>query len=150
MDDFDCDDLIILPKEQIEKMVRAIEFLLAHQGVVVADFRRKFRLTKEAYNMIFDFAMPFYRKQSNTGYWKAKYSMQRDAIKGLLKTARSFLRKPHTDREIADEYRNLIKKLNAVIEESDVGRLNIRRQKELDESDNDENEDDLADYILGP
>ena len=91
--------------------------------------------------MIFDLTMPLFRKQSGSSYWRSKYSMQREGVKNLIKNGRSFLRQPHTDRELAEEFRLFIKNLDAVIEDSDVGKLNERMQKELEVFDHDAEED---------
>ena len=141
--------MTILPPEQIADMVRVSDFMLAHPSVIVSDIRTRFKLSREAYNMIFDLTMPLFRKQSNSSYWRSKYSMQREGVKNLIKNGRSFLRQPHTDRELADAFRMFIKDLDVVIEDSDVGKLNERMQKELEVFGHDE-EDNIADCILGP
>lgn len=141
--------MTILPPEQIADMVRVSDFMLAHPNVIVADIRKRFKLSREAYNMIFDLTMPLFRKQSDSSYWRSKYSMQREGVKNLIKNGRSFLRQSHTDRELADAFRMFIKDLDVVVEGSDVGKLNERMQKELEVFDHDE-EDNIADCILGP
>ena len=141
--------MTILPPEQIADMVRVSDFMLAHPSVIVSDIRTRFKLSREAYNMIFDLTMPLFRKQSGSSYWRSKYSMQREGVKNLIKNGRSFLRQQHTDKELAEEFRLFIKNLDSVIEDSDVGKLNERMQKELETFDHDE-EDNIADCILGP
>lgn len=127
-------NMVILSEEQIEKMTKVSDFLLKHpSNITVADIRRKFKLSRDEYNMIYDLTMPLFRKQSSTSYWRTKYIMLKDAISTQIKAARSLLKLPRTEQELRAIYRNLVNDIEDIVEGSDIGKLNERMQQEYAE-----------------
>ena len=127
-------NMVILPEEQIEKMTKVSDFLLKHpSNITVADIRRKFKLSRDEYNMIYDLTMPLFRKQSSTSYWRTKYTMPKEAISTQIKAVRSLLKLPRTEQELRVIYRNLINDIEQLVNGSDIGKLNERMQQEYAE-----------------
>ena len=127
-------NMTILSEEQIAKMVEVSDFLLKHpSNITVADIRKKFKLSRDEYNMIYDLTMPLFRKQSSTSYWRTKYTMLKEAISTQIKLVRSSLKRPCTERELRAIYRNLINDIEQIVNGSDIGKLNERMQQEYAE-----------------
>lgn len=72
--------MIVLPQEQIDVMVQAMDYILKSKQTSVAEIREHFHLSVEEYSMIFDLCMPVIRKGSRTEYWKNKYVALKQAI----------------------------------------------------------------------
>ena len=72
--------MIILPSDQIERMNLVTEYILKHPTVSVYDIRRKFSLTKDEYEMIFELCMPYIRGGNSSSYWKLKYVTLKNAL----------------------------------------------------------------------
>ena len=73
-------DMIVLPGDQIDKMAEIMELILSPKGLTVADIKRKFKLTNEEYDMIFDLSMPRIRHNNGNEFWKNNYLALRNQI----------------------------------------------------------------------
>lgn len=73
--------MILLPADQIDTMVVIMDYILAHPLTPVEDIRKRFGITSDEYNMIFDLTMPEIRMKNLGGYWKTKYVELKSSIK---------------------------------------------------------------------
>lgn len=67
--------MIVLPQDQIDTMVKVLDVILHNElagKLTVEDMKAKYNLTPEEYDMIYDLAMPFIRKQNEKGLWKTR------------------------------------------------------------------------------
>lgn len=67
--------MVVLPKDQIDTMVKILDVILRNElagKLTVEDMKAKYSLTPEEYDMIYDLAMPFIRKQNEKGLWKTR------------------------------------------------------------------------------
>lgn len=79
--------MIILPQDQIDTMVRIFDILLRNElagKLTVTDIKEKYNLTAEEYNMIYDLAMPFIRKQNERSLWKSRASSFKNRVYSTL------------------------------------------------------------------
>jgi len=66
--------MVILPKEDQDKIVQVIEYILAHPGTKVKVIKEKFDLTMEEYDQISTLMMPAQRQYSLVISHKMKLS----------------------------------------------------------------------------
>ena len=81
--------LTILPADEIDYIVTVSDFILKFPNLSVGDIKKKFRLTSEEYEMIFDLCMPRVRSGSAAAYWRTKYHMLVASLKRVLGPAKS-------------------------------------------------------------
>lgn len=81
--------LTILPADEIDYIVTVSDFILKFPNLSVGDIKKKFRLTSEEYEMIFDLCMPRVRSGSSAAYWRTKYHMLVASLKRVLGPAKS-------------------------------------------------------------
>lgn len=106
-------DMIVLPGDQLDKMVDVIECILSPKGMNVAAIKKKFNLTSEEYEMIFDLAMPRIRHNNGNEFWKNNYLALRNQIYERLRE---------------EEYGNkLATDISAILQNNQIGR---KRRKE--------------------
>lgn len=76
--------ITILPKDQVRKVKKIMDDLLKHTtGKTVADFKAQYNLTKEEYDMIYEFTMPLIRETNVKRYWVAKYEWLKKHLEEL-------------------------------------------------------------------
>jgi hypothetical protein len=78
-------NLIILPQDQIDRIVEVSDFILKHSNTTVGAIRKKFDLTIDEYNMIFDLCMPRIRAGSAAAYYKNKFGMLSSRVEDIVK-----------------------------------------------------------------
>ena len=80
----------VLPQHQIDNMVVIMDDILRHPGecFTVGFFKKKYNLSDEEYNMIFDLTMPLIREINIKHYWQAKYSSLVRRVRELCCTKR--------------------------------------------------------------
>lgn len=115
-------NITILSEDEITQIVTVSDYILKHPSITVADIRRRFRLTTEEYNMIFDICMPRVRAGSAALYWKTKYNMVTTRLDKILEGV--------TNNKLKDE-------IIAALEECEIG-VNNELAKQEDDSDDDE------------
>lgn len=76
--------LTILPADEIDYIVTVSDFILKFPNLSVGDIKKKFRLTTEEYDMIFELCMPRIRAGSAAAYWRTKYHMLVAKLKRIL------------------------------------------------------------------
>ena len=76
--------MTILPQDEIEQIVTVCDFIIRFPSMSVGDIKRKFRLTSEEYEMIFDLCMPKIRAGSSSAYWRTKHHMLASRIKNVI------------------------------------------------------------------
>ena len=99
------------PQDEIDGISKVMEYILAHQGqsITVGSVRKKFGLTREQYDMIYDLCLPLIRRWTNNdGYWKARYRRFKLRITTALRGDKSELGLKlkdviATDNELADK-----------------------------------------------
>lgn len=77
-------NITILSQDEIEQIVTVGDFIIRYPSMSVGDIKRKFRLTSEEYEMIFDLCMPKIRAGSSSAYWRTKHHMLASRIKNVL------------------------------------------------------------------
>ena len=115
--------ITILSQEEIDQIVRVEDYILRHPAATVADIRRRFHLTSEEYNMIFDICMPKVRAGSAALYWKIKYNMVTTRLDKILEGV--------TNNKLKDE-------IVAALEECEIGANNELAKREDNSDDNEE------------
>ena len=103
--------LTILPADEIDYIVTVSDFILKFPNLSVGDIKKKFRLTSEEYEMIFELCMPRIRAGSAAAYWRTKHHMLAARVKRVIDQAGSSklksdilgaLREPE-DEEVMEE-----------------------------------------------
>ena len=90
--------MVILSEGEIARIISVIDAILSsNSNVSVAEIKKKYGLTSEEYNMIFELAMPFLRKACPGNAWRGKYQALRHRLWELTKTD-----DPHLRRKIRD------------------------------------------------
>ncbi len=76
--------MTILPQEQVETMVKVMDDILKYPGISIGTLRKRYNLTMEEYDMIFELCMPLIREINAKKYWavKSKYYVRK--MKELL------------------------------------------------------------------
>ena len=86
--------MVVLPQDQIDAMVEIMECILKTDGssrVTVGDIKRKYKITEDEYQMIYDLCMPILRKK-NTGddnAWRTGYLSLKQRLYAMLRHDRS-------------------------------------------------------------
>lgn len=65
--------MVVLEHDQIERMANIMDVILKYPGLTVGDIKKKYHLTSEEYDMIFDLTMPLIREMNVKRYWASKY-----------------------------------------------------------------------------
>ena len=78
-------NLTILPQDQIDCIVEVSDYILKHATVTVSAIRKKFDITIDEYNMIFDLCMPRIRAGSAAAYYKNKFGMLSSRVEDIVK-----------------------------------------------------------------
>lgn len=96
--------MIVLPQDQIDKMKEIMDYLFKYQALTsVASIKKKFNLTNEEYDMIYDLCMPLIRESGVKKYWAVKYKSFMEELKRLIKQ-----RKNLTDIQFYNEFRKIV------------------------------------------
>ena len=96
--------MIVLPQDQIDRMKEIMDYLLKYQtGITVGEVKRKYNLTSEEYEMIYDLCMPLIRESGVKKYWAIKYQSFIRELKVLIKS-----RKNLTEIQFYNELRKLV------------------------------------------
>ena len=82
-------NITILPQEDVEKIVMAADYIMAHQSMAVGVIKKNLDLTTEEYDMIFELCMPRIRAGSAAAYWRTKHHMLASRIKRIVDQADS-------------------------------------------------------------
>lgn len=117
--------MTVLPGAQINFMVAVMDDLLKNPGKKVADFKTKYNLTSEEFNMIYDLTMPLIRAKNGRQYWASKYYE-------LLEMMR---------RAVYNDQSKSAERIRAVLEAS-APSAERKTLKEMEEDLEDENEED--------
>ena len=72
--------MVIIPTEQINRMVDVMEDIISPRGKNVGDIKKKHNLTSDEYDMIMDLCMPRIRHSNGVDYWKNNYLSMRNQI----------------------------------------------------------------------
>lgn len=81
--------MIILPQDQINRMVPIIDHLYKCQGCrsdsqTVGGIKKAYNLTEAEYQMCMDLAMPTFRAGNGKDYWKFKYkSLKKEILRTM-------------------------------------------------------------------
>jgi len=95
--------MIVLPQDQIDRMVEIMDMLLKYPLMTVEDIKKRYKLSSEEYEMIFDLCMPLIRETNVKKYWTLKYQAFIRELKALI-----FQRKYMTDIQFYKELRKLV------------------------------------------
>lgn len=96
--------MIVLPQYQIDEMKEIMDYLFKYQALTtVESVKKKFNLTSEEYDMIYDLCMPLIRENGVKKYWAIKYQSFIREIKNLIKQ-----RKYLSDIQFYNELRKLV------------------------------------------
>lgn len=79
--------MTILPQDQIDVMVQLFDVLLRNELAgkkTVGELKEKYNLTSEEFDMIYDLAMPFIRKQNERSMWKTRASSFKNRVYNTL------------------------------------------------------------------
>ena len=82
-------NLRILTPDEIDRIVEVEDFILKFPSMSVRDIKKKFHLSSEEYDMIFELCMPRIRSGSAAMYWRTKYHMLTAKLKRVLGPAES-------------------------------------------------------------
>lgn len=78
-------EFVVLSNEQIEFMVKVMDYILSHPTKTVAEIKTIFGLSSEQYEMIYSLAMPRERHRNLAGYYKSKYTYIYDHLAELIR-----------------------------------------------------------------
>lgn len=82
--------MIVLPQDQIDKMKEIMDYLFKYQALTtVSEVKRRFNLTSEEYEMIYDLCMPLIRETGVKKYWAIKYQSFVRELKTLIKNRKN-------------------------------------------------------------
>lgn len=115
--------MVIIPQDQIDFMIKVMDYIRKHPNAIVIDIRQRFGLSKEEYDMIYDLMMPLIRGGNMSSYWKTKYVTLREAVSDRLRSERL---KPGRNLKLADD-------IWAIVESNHVGPLNVNANEDLQE-----------------
>lgn len=82
-------NITLLPQDEIDLIVTIADFIIRYPSMSDAEIKRKFHLTNEEYNMVFDLCMPKIRAGSSSAYWRTKHHMLASRIKRVLDQSKS-------------------------------------------------------------
>ena len=96
--------MIVLPQDQIDKMKEIMDYLFKYQALTtVGEVKKRFNLTNEEYEMIYDLCMPLIRENGVKKYWAIKYQSFVQELKRLIKN-----RKNLTNNQFYSELRKIV------------------------------------------
>lgn len=96
--------MIVLPQDQIDKMKEIMDYLFKYQALTtVGEVKKRFGLTSEEYDMIYDLCMPLIRESGVKKYWAIKYQSFVQELKRLIKN-----RKNLTSNQFYSEFRKIV------------------------------------------
>lgn len=95
--------MVILPQDQIDSMVKIMDYMFKYPRVSVYDVKQRFSLDDYEYEMIFDLTMPLIREANIKKYWYTKY-------RGLVRKIEEFER--DSDLSDKDFKKEVIKLIN--------------------------------------
>lgn len=91
-----------LPQHEIDEIVKVADYILSHQSSIksISEVKKKFGLTTEQYNMVYDFCMPLIRRWNvNEGYWNTRYKRFKMRIVTAIRMDKS---------ELAEKIRHIV------------------------------------------
>ena len=91
-----------LPQHEIDDIVEVADYILSHQSSIksINEVKKKFGLTTEQYNMVYDFCMPLIRRWNvNEGYWNTRYKRFKMRIVTAIRMDKS---------ELAEKIRRIV------------------------------------------
>jgi len=112
------DDFAVLSEEQVEFMVKVMDYIFSHPTKTVADVKAIFGLSSEQYEMIYSLAMPRERHRNLAGYYKSKYTYIYDHLAELIRAEK--------------EHTKLTDAIWAILQEASVGPRNQTAKIEFD------------------
>ena len=78
--------MIVLPQDEIDHLKELMDDLLKQQySMSVGDFKRRWKLSSEEYEMIYDLCMPLIREANVKKYWAIKYQSMIRSLKAIFK-----------------------------------------------------------------
>lgn len=81
----ESDCMTVLDQEEIDHIVIIQDYIMKHENQKsVADIRKKYHLTREEYDMIFDLCMPKFRNNLADKYRAMFFSLKSKVETGLL------------------------------------------------------------------
>ena len=92
----------VLPQHEIDDIVEVADYILSHQSSIksINEVKKKFGLTTEQYNMVYDFCMPLIRRWNvNEGYWNTRYKRFKMRIVTAIRMDKS---------ELAEKIRRIV------------------------------------------
>lgn len=96
--------MIVLPQDQIDKMKEIMDYLFKYQALTtVGEVKKRYNLTNEEYEMIYDLCMPLIRENGVKKYWAVKYKSFVEELKRLIKQ-----RKHLSDIQFYNEFRKIV------------------------------------------
>lgn len=82
-------NLRILTQDEIDRIVEVEDFIMKFPSMSVHDIKKKFHLSSEEYDMIFELCMPRIRSGSASMYWRTKYHTLIAKLRRVLGPAES-------------------------------------------------------------
>ena len=64
--------MTVLPKDQIDKMAQVMDDILKYPNLSIGELRKRYNLTVEEFDMIYDLCMPLIRETNVKRYWAVK------------------------------------------------------------------------------
>ena len=81
--------ITILSADEVDRIVQVEDFIMKFPSMSVGEIKKKFHLSSEEYDMIFELCMPRIRSGSAAMYWRTKYHMLTAKLKRVLGPAKS-------------------------------------------------------------
>lgn len=81
--------ITILSADEVDRIVQVEDFIMKFPSMSVREIKKKFHLSSEEYDMIFELCMPRIRSGSAAMYWRTKYHMLTAKLKRVLGPAES-------------------------------------------------------------
>lgn len=109
--------LTILDGMEREKIVEVIDFLTddRYRAITVADVKKRFNLTNDEYEMIFELAMPAIRQNNSMRFYKQLSRKMTKEVEGIL----SFIfRFQNEDKKLLDKVITRLSSLSTMAEEA--------------------------------
>lgn len=105
--------MTVLTQDEIDHLTEMMDDLFKQQYVItVAQFKSKWKLSSEEYNMIYDLCMPLIREANIKKYWAVKYKSFVEELKRLIKK-----RKILTEIQFYKELRKVVFSHNSGVTE---------------------------------
>lgn len=115
---------IVLPPDQISYMNGIMDYILKNPAKSVGFIKKKFNLTEEEYQMIYDLTMPHVRIRNITRYWKDAYTHLRIQFEEKIKKLKATKK---INAQIFDE-------LMGTLDDCEPGSLNKTAKIEIGEN----------------